>query len=301
MMKVLTSFLTISSLFAINSQVLAKTNDVQTSVSGMAYVFQGENPPVPNATVCVLEAPNNKCVTTDEKGLYAIDITLSSQRTTPVTVEFSAEGYKTMRSKTLLLTPENYQTYENSVLRSTMHLQTISNQVFTIYKLLIGMEANTFLFNQMCNVAGTLSSRSKFEHWYYDETTQSYIPNYESFVTDDVHGFGGANIGLFQEDEAGNWVEITSHGPIYTNADVMPDGALTETSEDGGFFFYNLSPGIYHVVATDNGSFHDGDPIDFNGPATVKCGMDLAPPVGTFVNIGPAQMHALQYLPDPWY
>ncbi|MBX3130051.1 MAG: hypothetical protein KF718_25265 [Polyangiaceae bacterium] len=37
----------------------------------------------------------------------------------------------------------------------------------------------------------------------------------------------------------------SEHGPIYFNASVIPDKALTQSSEDGGVLFVNVAPGHY--------------------------------------------------------
>jgi hypothetical protein len=44
------------------------------------------------------------------------------------------------------------------------------------------------------------------------------------------------------------------HGPIYFNADVIPDRSLTESSDDGGVLYTNVPPGDYVWHGTKAGS-----------------------------------------------
>jgi hypothetical protein len=59
--------------------------------------------------------------------------------------------------------------------------------------------------------------------------------------------------------EAGVTVQLDpplppAHGPVYFNADVVPDLALTETSDDGGVLYTNVPPGEYTLVGTKAGA-----------------------------------------------
>lgn len=59
--------------------------------------------------------------------------------------------------------------------------------------------------------------------------------------------------------EAGVTVQLDpplppERGPIYFNADVVPDPALTETSDDGGVLYTNVPPGEYTLVGTKDGA-----------------------------------------------
>lgn len=44
------------------------------------------------------------------------------------------------------------------------------------------------------------------------------------------------------------------HGPVYFNAQVIPDRSLTETSEDGGVLFVQVPPGEYTWTGTKDGA-----------------------------------------------
>ena len=44
------------------------------------------------------------------------------------------------------------------------------------------------------------------------------------------------------------------HGPVYFNADVIPDLSLSETSDDGGVVYTNVPPGEYTLVGSKDGA-----------------------------------------------
>ncbi|MEZ4383074.1 MAG: carboxypeptidase-like regulatory domain-containing protein [Nannocystaceae bacterium] len=81
--------------------------------------------------------------------------------------------------------------------------------------------------------------------------------------------------------EAGATVTITpslppEHGPIYFNADVVPQRDLVETSADGGILYTNVPPGDYVLTASKAG-------VDFEA-VTLRCDADVlvnpSPPFG---------------------
>ncbi len=85
--------------------------------------------------------------------------------------------------------------------------------------------------------------------------------------------------------EAGATVTIDpalppEHGPIYFNAQVIPQKDLTETSEDGGILYTNVPPGTYVLRASKAG-------VEFED-VTIRCD------AGVLVN--PSPPHGLQAL-----
>jgi hypothetical protein len=85
--------------------------------------------------------------------------------------------------------------------------------------------------------------------------------------------------------EAGATVTIDpalppEHGPIYFNAQVIPQKDLTETSEDGGILYTNVPPGTYVLRASKAG-------VEFED-VTIRC--DAA------VLVNPSPPHGLQAL-----
>ncbi len=81
--------------------------------------------------------------------------------------------------------------------------------------------------------------------------------------------------------EAGATVTITpslpaEHGPVYFNANVIPQKDLVETSADGGVLYTNVPPGTYVLRASKAG-------VDFD-EVTLRCDPDVlvnpSPPWG---------------------
>ena len=73
----------------------------------------------------------------------------------------------------------------------------------------------------------------------------------------------------------------SEHGPIYFNANVIPQADLTETSDDGGVLYTNVPPGTYVLSASKDGvTFED---------VTIQCEPDVL--------VNPSPPHGLQALP----
>lgn len=68
----------------------------------------------------------------------------------------------------------------------------------------------------------------------------------KSLYDEGAHGEAGATVMIDPPLPA-------EHGPIYFNASVRPDRALTETSEDGGVLYVNVPPGEYTWTAHKSG------------------------------------------------
>jgi hypothetical protein len=70
------------------------------------------------------------------------------------------------------------------------------------------------------------------------------------------------------------------HGPIYFNAQVIPQKDLIETSDDGGILYTNVPPGIYVLRASKAG-------VEFED-VTIRCDADVL--------VNPSPPHGLQAL-----
>lgn len=62
-----------------------------------------------------------------------------------------------------------------------------------------------------------------------------------------AHGEAGATVAMAPATGA-------AEGPIYFNSSVQPERGLTETSDDGGVLFLNVTPGEYGLTATKAGA-----------------------------------------------
>lgn len=270
----------------------------EVELRGVVFEFGGKGVRVADARVCVLEAPNRRCVTTDAQGWYTLPLTLRSGEPTPVTVVLGEPGYHVMRTSTLLLDAPTVERL--GPLLQTWHLQSIVGPVYTAYKDLVAVAAGQPLLAPLCQVSGTVADFTKAHHYTVDPTTGAVTVDEAAFLADTVHGFAGARVRLYAEPSAadGAWREITTHGPVYSDDRVvpMPPSLLTTTSGDGGFFFYNLPEGRYRITVEDTMAGHTaGHPVAFNGPLTVDCRCDPdARLPGVFINAGPPQVHALE-------
>lgn len=65
----------------------------------------------------------------------------------------------------------------------------------------------------------------------------------KSVYDEGAHGEAGATVSLAPAVDA-------VHGPVYFNAQVIPQADLSETSEDGGVLYTNLAPGSYTLTGT---------------------------------------------------
>jgi hypothetical protein len=68
----------------------------------------------------------------------------------------------------------------------------------------------------------------------------------KSIYDEGAHGEAGATVAIDPALPA-------EHGPVYFNAQVIPDPDLTETSEDGGILYTNVPPGTYTIRASKEG------------------------------------------------
>ncbi|PRP94052.1 hypothetical protein ENSA5_41640 [Enhygromyxa salina] len=83
--------------------------------------------------------------------------------------------------------------------------------------------------------------------------------------------------------EAGATVTIDpplppEHGPVYFNANVIPQPDLVETSEDGGILYTNVPPGVYTIHASKEG-------VEFED-VVIQCDADVL--------VNPSPPHGLQ-------
>ncbi|MBI2567779.1 MAG: hypothetical protein HYV63_12175 [Candidatus Schekmanbacteria bacterium] len=262
--------------------LVANAFAAETEVTGIVYQFASHGQTLPYATVCVLEAPNDACVTADGEGVYRVPLSVADEGVTPVTVEVRADGIRAMRSGTLALSAAALADEEVRILLATYHQQVVPAKLYRAYRGLVAIAAGTRISDRMCSVAGTVSVAEKFGYWTYDAQTDTYSADTAGFLADEVHGYAGAVVSLEHLGEDGVWRRFSGHGPVYTNQFVMPSRFLTQTSEDGGFFFWNLPAGSYRLLAADAAG---GSGDSFNDPVTLTCGRQ------TFINVGPPQLH----------
>lgn len=96
----------------------------------------------------------------------------------------------------------------------------------------------------------------------------------KSLYDEGAHGEAGATVSIRPSLPA-------EHGPVYFNANVIPQLDLTETSDDGGVLFTNVPPGTYVLSASKQGVVFED--------VTVQCEPDVL--------VNPSPPYGLQALP----
>jgi hypothetical protein len=91
----------------------------------------------------------------------------------------------------------------------------------------------------------------------------------KSIYDEGAHGVEGATVTIEPELEP-------EHGPIYFDSTVLPNLEMTESSDDGGVLFVDVSPGTYNLYAHKTG-------VEFLSPV-MKCRegilVNASPPYG---------------------
>jgi hypothetical protein len=179
--------------------------------------------------------------TTDAAGHFVFDALPAGAAATFV---FEKDGYPRVYTKTFTL--------PDSGMVERVTFQVPDDATYDALALIVGIEPDP----ANCQIASTVTRVGK------------------SLYDEGAHG------------EAGATVTITpslppEQGPIYFNAQVIPQLDLTETSEDGGVLYTNVPPGTYVLSASKDGvTFED---------VTVQCEADVL--------VNPSPPHGLQALP----
>jgi hypothetical protein len=95
----------------------------------------------------------------------------------------------------------------------------------------------------------------------------------KSLYDEGAHGEAGATVAIDPALPA-------EHGPIYFNAQVIPDADLTETSEDGGILYTNVPACVYTIRASKDGVMFE--------EVVITCDPDVL--------VNPSPPHGLQAL-----
>lgn len=159
-----------------------------------------------------------------------------------ITLVLEAEGYPTTHTKTFVLT-------DSDVEEVTFQVPSLS--LYQALALTLGVT----LSEEKCQLVSTVTFLGG----------SLYLP--------DAHGEAGATVSIDPPDP-------DADGPIYFNADVIPDRTETETTSDGGIVFVNTEPGDYILTAEKDGVVFES--------VKLKCR------AGVLANASPP--HALQVL-----
>ncbi|MCB9570149.1 MAG: carboxypeptidase regulatory-like domain-containing protein [Myxococcales bacterium] len=205
-------------------------------VSGDAFAF-GPATMVSGATVTILEQPGVSTVT-DDDGHFAFEGLPAGSEATFV---FNRSGYPTIYTRTFTLPDADAGPLER------VTFQAPDDSTFAALAFIVEIDPDP----ATCQIASTV--------------TRIGVSLYDGVA----HG------------EAGATVTITpalppEHGPVYFNANVIPQKDLVETSADGGVLYTNVPPGTYVLRASKAG-------VNFD-EVTVRCDADVlvnpSPPWG---------------------
>lgn len=162
------------------------------------------------------------------------------QVTTAADGHFQLDGFAEGDQVTLALAfPDHHAIQTGTLTVGTAPIERVTFQVVhdAIYDLLADMLGVTPDEASRCQVVTTVTRVGK------------------SLYDEGAHGEAGATVTI--DPPTG------SEGPIYFNSSVLPDRALTETSDDGGVLFLQVPPGVYTLTATKPG-------VTFR-PVTITC------------------------------
>jgi hypothetical protein len=213
------------------------------SINGNAQVFGPPYGYVKQAPVTLLEFPSIIAMT-DDKGNFVIPYLPPCVAATLV---IEAPGFTTTQTETFFTGKDGLE---------GVAIQVPSEDVFALLAGILGGVGG----EDLCQVASTISVA--------EMSLENYIV---------PHGVPGATATVCPWPGPG-------HGPIYfeyiSDALILPDPALTESSVDGGVIFKDLAPGLYTLRAHKEGTaFRE---------VTITCSP------GAFVNAGPPQgLHEL--------
>ena len=191
---------------------------------------------IAGATVRILEMPEHT-TTTDAEGHFELPGLPPEAKATFV---FEAEGFPTTYTRTFTL-PEAGEALER------LTFQVPENATFDLLASVVEIEPDP----SACQIASTVTRVGK------------------SIYDEGAHGEAEATVSIEPSLPADS-------GPIYFNAQVIPQRDLTETSEDGGVLFVNVPPGTYTLTAEKPG-------VQFD-PVSVVCDpgvlVNASPPYG---------------------
>lgn len=190
-----------------------------THFRGVAYTFNTPKP-IAGATISVAELPQF-VTTTDANGYYdlAVEVTSESQKVTPFIVK---TGFHSIYLQTWTLHPGDADL-------DHVHFQTPDDDTFFMLASLVGVGPKT----TKCQIVTTCS----------DKAIQGLT--YEQFRDHGAHGVGGVK--ATATAVVGGTV---AKGPIYFNAQVVPDPKMTESSNDGGILWTDVPDGEYTLSGT---------------------------------------------------
>ncbi|NVB40288.1 hypothetical protein G6O69_20770 [Pseudenhygromyxa sp. WMMC2535] len=208
------------------------------TVSGNAFTFGvGSESRVSGATITILEMPEQQAITDDDGYFEFTGLPNGAE----ASFRLEKDGNPVVHTKTFTLPEEEGATVEH------VTFQVPNDATFDALATILQIEPS----EDLCQIASTVTRVGK------------------SLYDAGAHGEAGATVTIEPAlpEEA---------GPVYFNADVIPQHDLVETSADGGVVYTNVPPGTYTLTAHKEG-------VEFE-TVTVRCEASVlanpSPPYG---------------------
>ena len=187
------------------------TEAAMGSISGTAYTFNTPDP-IAGATVSLVEFPDISAITAAD-GSYHLDVPAGAI----VTPVIEADGHHSVHLQTFTLDPD----HEGLTIEGA-NFQTPSTDIYEALRgLITGFVGKDPFEGNSCVVVTTVSDKKVVGM------------TFDDFINFHPHGKPGATVAI----------EPAVSQPIYFNADVLPDLAQTEVSNDGGALWTNVPAG----------------------------------------------------------
>jgi len=142
---------------------------------------------------------------------------------------FELELPASVTEATFVLTADGFPEAQTKTFEVTEDLQRVTFQV-----------PNDGLYATLASVLGVMTSPDHCQL----VTTVTRVG--KSLYDDGAHGEAGATVSIEP-------TPAEMDGPVYFGTTVIPDRQLTETSDDGGVVFANVTPGTYTLRAHKDG------------------------------------------------
>lgn len=211
-------------------------------VAGFARVFLS-SAPISDATISILETGLK--VKTNDKGQFG---PIFHPVGKPITLVFEKWGYRTTQSATVIVPKEGLTgPYDN------ITFQIPETTTYYLLAAIIGANID----DNYCHVTST-------------------VAGYHKTMDDLPHGEAGVKVTLVPDtDVVPFYFDIFKEGPLKNYTNPFTRG-LTQTTEDGGFAFFNLPPRDepYRIIAEKSGTLfseaqflcHKGEFINLSPP-----------------------------------
>ncbi len=200
---------------------------------GYAFEFGSNGKPVVDAKVRLAEFPSF-VATSGQDGSYVLSVP-DGLASTPYV---DHPGFKLMHLQTFTTAGEDL---------TNVNFQMVSPIIYDIFTAILEVDADP----EKCQISSTVN------------TKEIRDLDLEGFRAYGAHGVAGATVSA----------EPATADMVYFNENVVPNRTLTETSDDGGVVWPNVTPGIYVMSATH--------------PDTSFASFTATCVAGRFINAGP--------------